>query len=312
MRNFILLVLLSFILFSCIKESADSNPLQSEISRNYLNDALKLNISNIDSLVNAYKEKDYPFVIYNGVPVETVFADSIAFLSRNDTLVFHPLLTAICVITLYTRYHEDGDENDRKVLLKNLQYLEENLTEEFYCEYNFPIWETHCANAPWISGLAQGEICTAFCRGYLLTGDERYLEIAKKILRTLITNSEEYWCVYTDPNNYYWIEEYPNPDKCHVLNGMMFALWGVWEYYTITEDNDAKDILLAGLRSIADHCCTFWIDDNLRYSKYCKHGEASAAYHRLHFKLFKAFYDQFKIPEFNTAYELYYNMYYHP
>ena len=311
MRKIAILILLTLLFMSCKKKNSVTNSVEPVIRTNCLENALKLQIDNLDSLAADYRESDYPFVVYNGVPVETVFIDSIAFASRNDSIVFHPLLSAICVITLYTRYLENHDESDKKILLKNLDYLEDSLTDEFYCEYNFAINSSiHPMQAPWISGLAQGELCTAFCRGYFLTGEQKYLDIAGKILETLIYNGEDYWCVYTDDDNYYWIEEYPGPEKLHVLNGIMFALWGVWEYYTVTEDENARDVLLAGLKTIADHCCTLWYDETLRYSKYCIKSEASASYHRVHIKQFKTFYDQFKIPEFNEAYELFYNMYY--
>ncbi len=192
----------------------------------------------------------------------------------------------------------------KKIVLKNLDYIESRMTDEDYIEYD---WQyTHCGHdmgQRWVSGMAQGEMIAAFIRGYLLTNDDNYLKTAEKYFRTLLRKPgvDDYWCSYVDENNYYWIEEYPNPDKCHVLNGMMYALWGVWEYYVITRDDDAKIVFQAGLKSILDNYTEIWLEPARLGSMYCKHGHASEHYHDLHIELFGIFDSYFDLPELKQA-----------
>ncbi len=125
-----------------------------------------------------------------------------------------------------------------------------------------------------------------------------------EFFQTLYRNNGSLWCIMVDENGYYWHEEYPNPDYCHVLNGMLYSLWGLWDYYAITGDTFALTLFLAGIRSIADN---YQMDniEGVNSSKYCMHkADPKEPYHTLHIDLLEMYLNWFEIPEFSEAIEV--------
>ena len=138
---------------------------------------------------------------------------------------------------------------------------------------------------PWYSGMAQGQALSAFIRLYHFSGDERYLDKANQI-RTSLTQLKglyDPWVVCTDNEKYYWIEEYPEDDPNHVLNGFIFALWGLYDHYRITEDSTSLHLLRAGITTVADHIESWRNPGSV--SKYTfKYHTTSKTYHMVHIK----------------------------
>ena len=129
--------------------------------------------------------------------------------------------------------------------------------------------------------MAQGMALGAVSIAYHYTGDSIYLNTANGIFNTLYSNNDDYWCVLVDENQYYWLEEYPNVDICHVLNGKIAGLFGLWEYFVITRDPFALKLFQAGIRTLTDHL-SFWNIPNQNYSYYCLHHKSYPAYHLTH------------------------------
>jgi hypothetical protein len=151
--------------------------------------------------------------------------------------------------------------------------------------------------------MAQGEALAAMCMAYHLTGGRKYLKTAEGFFQTLYSNTNATWCFIIDKDGYYWLEEYPNEDFCHVLNGFLFALWGLWDYYVITGNNFSLTLFKAGIRTVIDHL-EFWNIENENMSRYCSHSIVED-YHEIHQNLFRAYADLLNIPAFNDAVELF-------
>lgn len=152
----------------------------------------------------------------------------------------------------------------------------------------------------WISAMAQGEALGALSVAFHATGDDKYLECANYIFTTLHTNTDSLWCFGIDNKGYYWLEEYPTEDFCHVLNGMLYALWGIWDYYVVTRDQFALILFKAGIKTICDNYPR-WKEKYLDYSYYCWHRPMSAYYHQVHLTQLQTYADFFGIPEFRNA-----------
>lgn len=226
----------------------------------------------------------------NGVPIVTYqFGEH-----RN------PVTTSQTALAFYARYMETGDEEARQFFLANANWLREN-HDGFYFRYDF-VWRhaNRTLSAGWASGMAQGQSLGVLSRAYHLTGDATYLETANGIFRTLFENTGDDWLFGVDEEGYYWLEEYPNVDFCHVLNGYLFALWGVWDYYAVTDDDFAVTLFRAGLRTLADHILE-WNVPHVNSSVYCRHRTVYAFYHDVHLTQLEAYANQFDIPEFRDA-----------
>jgi hypothetical protein len=96
------------------------------------------------------------------------------------------------------------------------------------------------------------------------------------------------------------MEEYPSTDFCHVLNGKLFGMWGIWCYYSITKDDFALTLFKAAIESIVDHY-PVWGADGQNVSRYCLHNPASEFYHEVQIFELRYYADFFNIPEFREA-----------
>jgi len=111
----------------------------------------------------------------------------------------------------------------------------------------------HYHYAPWYSGMAQGQILSVFARLYEITHTKKYLLICNEIFHSLtLLKGKQYspWVMCVDQNKYLWIEEYPSEKPCFTLNGMIFGIYGVYDYYRITKNQEAKKILQASLTTV--------------------------------------------------------------
>jgi hypothetical protein len=135
---------------------------------------------------------------------------------------------------------------------------------------------------PSYSGFAQGFALSFFSRIYELTGDSHMRAVADSVFETMLftDSSDEAWTSVIDSAGYFWIEEYPTKPFEHVLNGFMFGIFGLHDYYMITQDQDCAQLIKGSCTTIAQYfdqwrnpgavCC------------YClKHRHVDPAYHIL-------------------------------
>lgn len=222
----------------------------------------------------------------------------------------NPYPVSVChtAFGFHKYWFETGMESNRYWFLANVDWLIEHRDANSYLYY--PFQKEHYPGVvhtpPWVSAMAQGEALAAACMAYQLTGQEKYLEAARSFFATLFRNSGGFWCIGVDREGYYWLEEYPSPDFCHVLNGMLFGLWGLWDYYALTGDEFALTLFEAGIKSIVDHYPSYRVDGK-NGSRYCLHyaGSAGETYHAIHLIQIQTYAEFFAIPELWDAYSMF-------
>jgi len=137
---------------------------------------------------------------------------------------------------------------------------------------------------PWYSGLAQGRALGLFILIYDVTEEEKYLEHADKIFKTLAITREEKkrgpWLSYIDDRGYFWIEEYPMGNQpMNVLNGFLAAVFGLYDYYKVTKKGGF--ILNQSLQTAEHYIPKFRNPGNI--SSYdLKYKHKIAVYHQTH------------------------------
>ena len=147
------------------------------------------------------------------------------------------------------------------------------------------IEDEHMPN-PWYSGMAQGLALAAFARLQQFTGQDRYADIAEQTYQSLTqarpTAFNRPWVTTVDNDGYYWIEEYPVHPAAHTLNGKIFAIYGLYEYWCITGRDDVEATIQKALATVLAHLPEFREEDGI--SHYClKHYDIqSAKYHHIH------------------------------
>ncbi|MEU6488433.1 D-glucuronyl C5-epimerase family protein [Streptomyces sp. NPDC046887] len=147
--------------------------------------------------------------------------------------------------------------------------------------------------APWYSGMSQGEAISLFAQLAGLDGiteQERtlYTNAANGAFASLLRGDNGYpWVVNKDKAGYLWIQEYPfkSPGTGdYTYNGMVFAMFGLWDYYLLTGNELAAKLY--------DGACTtmtryFSLLRNPRwFSFYCQtHRIPATTYHHHHITL---------------------------
>lgn len=167
--------------------------------------------------------------------------------------------------------------------------------------HTFPYVHRAPLQPPWLSAMAQGEAASLLTRLATETGDEQYFEAAVLALHPLRVPVQS-GGVLGDLDGMPFPEEYPTTPQSHVLNGAIFALWGVRDVALATADADAErlhDEVLATLRAT----CTRW--DTGRWSRYDlfpnpPQNVSSSFYHHLHISQLKALHILYGAPEFGA------------
>ena len=224
---------------------------------------------------------------YRAYPVDD---DSVYMDDSHGEVCYHPVFLAQTGLILLDIYHSTGNEYYLNWARKHANKLQE-IARYFYgvpfypYPFNFPLHgdTTQTMYAPWYSGLAQGEALQLFVRLYNETGDRRYLMVADEIFASfsIFRGQSDVWVVAVDSLEYFWIEEYPMEELNHTLNGFIYAVYGIYEYYLLTGNNDARNILLASFTTLKQYIPDFRCPGG--YSYYClKHRAQSRKYHLVH------------------------------
>jgi len=182
-------------------------------------------------------------------------------------------------------------DEHREYFLNAADWLVDNLSLRSEGTTTYGVWEYgHRATAydldpPWVSGMAQGLGIQALTKAYDTTGDPKYIQAARSALNALFVEVADGGVTYKDRPGEWWYEEYAKPGgkESRVLNGMIFALLGVNEYYEATRDESAKILFDKGIASlktnIDDYDAGWWtyydVTGNL----------ANKGYHNIHIKL---------------------------
>lgn len=138
--------------------------------------------------------------------------------------------------------------------------------------------------APWYSALAQGQGISVLVRAHKECGDARYLEAARAAFAAFEHPIVDGGVAFTDAAGDLWFEEYIVSPPTHILNGFMWALWGVYDYDLATKNISAHQLFARGTRTLLHNLERY---DLGFWSLYEQSGTplpmvASAFYHRLH------------------------------
>ena len=138
--------------------------------------------------------------------------------------------------------------------------------------------------APWYSALAQGQGISLLVRAHRETGVAKYLETAERAFASFGQSVEQGGVTFTDPHGNIWFEEYIVSPPTHILNGFIWAVWGVYDYFLATQNTQARDLFIQAVQTLRKHLPRY---DLGFWSLYEQSGTtlpmiASPFYHRLH------------------------------
>jgi hypothetical protein len=131
--------------------------------------------------------------------------------------------------------------------------------------------------------MANGEALQAMIRAHEITHDQKYLEIAKLLLNSFFVEVKDGGVTFKD-NYGWWYEEYAHAEgkNSRVLNGMIYALIGINDYFEYTNDPDAKYLFDKGISALK-HDIALYDAEHFTYYDILKR-PASIKYHNVHVK----------------------------
>jgi heparosan-N-sulfate-glucuronate 5-epimerase len=185
-------------------------------------------------------------------------------------------------------YFQTREESRLRKALGASDWLVRNLkpnpkgVEVWLHEFDFEY--TQVLRNPWYSGLAQGQGISLLLRAALATGQSKYREAAERAYLSLTVPLEDGGCLSLDSQGNLWIEEYITDPPTHILNGFIWALWGLHDYVLWKQETSASQLLdemLATLvQNLARYDCGYWSLYDL--SGLRMENLASPFYHELH------------------------------
>ncbi len=218
------------------------------------------------------KQLKSPIVILDNSSVPLVnYGDNIG-LQRN------PLTVANFALTYYNDYVKYGNDTSKKAFLSNTNWLlndsasrgthsilEYRLAYPPYSlvnntvyqgnysilEYKFP-YPLYGLAAPWRSAMAQSAALPVLSRAHEITGNGKYLELAKMLTNSFFVEVKDGGVTYKTPNSGWWYEEYAGNRSTGtgILSGMLYTVLKIHDYYNLTKDPASKYLFDKGVLSL--------------------------------------------------------------
>lgn len=163
----------------------------------------------------------------------------------------NPVTVAQYGLNNWELYLQTQESQYRNVFIIQSNWLVDH-QEEGRWTYNFKIKERSLQKG-WISAMAQGQAISLLLRTWQLTEDSLYFRSAQEALGVFQLTLDQGGVSFIESDSSIWFEEYPNRlNPSHVLNGHIWALFGLWDYYRVTRDPTAKKLFDAGVRAVED------------------------------------------------------------
>lgn len=203
-------------------------------------------------------------------------------------LQYNPIAIAQWGLGNYNRYARDAEESARNKFLTASNWLVAHLEKKsaglWVWNHHFD-WEYRSRlRAPWYSALAQGQGISLLLRAHLETSDAKYLEAAGLAFRSFQRLIGEGGVTFQDDDGNLWFEEYIVSPPTHILNGFIWAAWGIFDFALATGSKDAASLFDAAIHTLETNLVKY---DLGFWSLYEQAGTflpmvASPFYHRLH------------------------------
>ncbi|MCL2803924.1 MAG: D-glucuronyl C5-epimerase family protein [Micrococcales bacterium] len=176
-----------------------------------------------------------------------------------DGFSHHPVAIAQYGLGQFSNYIETGDETFLEEARNQANYYVNNIdraTGMFSYDFDFPVMYHETLEAPWASAMAQGQAISLLSRLYAETGDSKYLETSELAMKPLSVPVSEGGLV-VDFFGHPYYEEYPTELPSYTLNGFMYTIIGLYDFWQIADNETAKELYEAGIDTLT-FCLPFY------------------------------------------------------
>ena len=204
------------------------------------------------------------------------------------SLQYNPIAIAQYGLGNYNFYCRTGAADRREKFVAIANWLLDNLEETpqgtrvWYHHFDWEYRDT--LKSPWYSALAQGQGISLLLRAHKETGKPCYLEAATHAFHTFECDVTDGGVAFTDERGDLWFEEAIVDPPTHILNGFLWASWGVYDYAVYLQSDKARSLFADAVETLRESLQHF---DVGYWSLYEQSGTrmkmlASPFYHGLH------------------------------
>ncbi|MCF7911179.1 MAG: D-glucuronyl C5-epimerase family protein [Candidatus Cloacimonetes bacterium] len=237
----------------------------------------------------------------NGIPVNKTYIDV-----EGEEYIYFPITIGQMGLAVFHTWLKSGKEEDRERFLHYPRWFETNAEESrklgarWLTKVPLPQYQNP---GPWQSAFSQARAINILLRGFQLTGNDDWADLAKLALQPFsLPVKEGGVTILIDQAPFY--EEYTAELPTMVLNGMIFALLGIYDYVRVFPDDKTARILFdSGIQTVADILPVYDLGYWSRYNHcqaewYPEIDPATIQYQRLHIAQLKVLYKITEIPIF--------------
>jgi hypothetical protein len=161
-------------------------------------------------------------------------------------------------------------------------WLRDNLEADGSLPYLFDMQHTYPLKAPWRSAMAQGQAASALARAALTFDGGGFADAAVSAVRPLLARDSGLIASSSEGDV---LQEYPTDPASHVLNGWIFALWGLHDVAALAQHTAAASAFAEGTRTLVRRIGLY--DTGRGWSRYDLYPHplvhvAAPFYHHLH------------------------------
>ena len=186
---------------------------------------------------------------------------------EGKKLIYQPITIIQTALDLYNDYCSDQDEIKKMMFLKYAEKASSLLTGSrggaaFYSTVRQKI-AGYKFKKPyrWTGCMENGMFLSVLIRAHSITNEKKYLLLAKKLLPPFEIEVGKGGFRSVDRDGNWWYEEFgAEISRHHVLNGFVYALLGLHEYYEYTKETKAKNLFERGIKTLDKNLGVFDIN----------------------------------------------------
>ncbi|MBI4159834.1 hypothetical protein HY504_01575 [Candidatus Wolfebacteria bacterium] len=201
---------------------------------------------------------------------------------------YNPLAIGQYGLGHYNKYLVSGSKYHLEIAKAQADWLVENLKKN---DFGFYVWRhkfrwryKKYLEPGWLSAHSQGTGISLLGRMWKATGDERYKDAARRAFESLTVTIDKGGVRYIDGEGNVWLEEYIVNPPTHILNGLIWGLWGVYDWWLVSRDERAHQLFISCAKTIKNNLSRYDIGFWSRYDLSVQSLPmiASHFYHQLH------------------------------
>ena len=171
----------------------------------------------------------------DGIPIIPSYIDV-----QDQKMVYYPISIGQYGLAIWQTSLDTRKESDKIRFLKIANWFSDNRIDDnklgsyWLTNVDKPAYHME---APWKSAFSQARAINILLRAFQLTRNSEYHEIAERALKPFQYSIKE-GGVTSFLNEGWFYEEYPSPHTAVlVLNGMIFSMFGIYDYMRVFPDH---------------------------------------------------------------------------